>query len=110
MVNTDTEPSERLATSARLPAGLMATPAAPLPAWAVPSAAGGEDFRSMMVTRLSGTSFLASAGSCLVALVTSARLSSADTATLCGGPTTLVGARISATIFGGLAPRSMTAT
>jgi hypothetical protein len=109
-VNTETVPSERLATRTRLPALLMAIPAAPAPASTVPTTLGGEVFRSMIETLLSGTTFFGSAGSILVAAVTSATDSSGATATLEGGPTTLVGALISATIFGGDVPRSMIVT
>ena len=47
----------------------------------------------------SGTSFFGSAGSSLVAEVTSAKLSSGAIATLDGGPTTLVGTATSAIDF-----------
>ena len=46
----------------------------------------------------------------MLARVTSASDSSGETATLIGGPTTLVGTFSSATTFGGFAPRSMIVT
>src|SRR5438105_3680040 len=64
----------------------------------------------MTESLLSATSFFGSAGSTFMAPVTSAKLSSRDTATLFGGPTTLVGALTSAITFGGFADRSMMAT
>ena len=85
IVNTDTVPSLRLATSASVPAALMDTPEGPLPACSVLSTAGGDDFRSMTVTVSSGIVFVGSAGSILVDAVTSAIDSSGATATLCGG-------------------------
>src|SRR5215510_4471896 len=108
--NTETVPSERLATSASVPALLMETPAAPAPASSVAITAGGDAFRSMTESLLSGTVFLGSAGSSLVAAVTSAIDSSGATATLSGGPTTLAGALISWIALGGEAPRSMIVT
>ena len=60
--------------------------------------------------RLSGICFLGSAGSIFMAAVTRARLSSGVMATLRGGPTTLVGAAISATSLGGYVFRSITDT
>src|SRR5262245_48059286 len=101
MVKTDTVPSERLATSARVPAGLMATPAAPNPASTVATTVGGDALRSITLTLLSGTTFLGSLGSIFVAAVTRARASSGATATLEGGPTTLVGTLSSARTLGG---------
>src|SRR5437879_1450163 len=85
-------------------------PAAPAPASAVPATAGGDALRSITETLLSGTTFFGSAGSILVAAVTSAIDSSAATATLEGGPTTLVGAWTSPIILGGEAERSMIVT
>src|SRR5262249_30198293 len=108
--NTETVPSERLATSASVPALLMETPAAPAPASRVAITAGGDAFRSMTESLLSGTVFLGSAGSSLVAAVTSATDSSGATATLSGGPTTLAGALISWIALGGEAARSMIVT
>ena len=110
MVNTDTVPSARLATSARLPCRLMESPAGPLPASKVAMTCGGEAFRSMTETRLSGICFLGSLGSIFMAAVTRARLSSGVMATLRGGPTTLVGAVISATSLGGYCFMSITDT
>src|SRR5262245_49051127 len=72
--------------------------------------AGGFALRSITESLLSGTAFFGSAGSTLKAPVTSAKLSSADTATLCGGPTTLAGAFTSPINFGGETPRSMMLT
>src|SRR5262249_28695055 len=110
IVNTETVPSERLATSASVPALLMETPAAPAPASNVVMTAGGDAFRSMTESLLSGTVFLGSAGSSLVAAVTSAIDSSGAIATLNGGPTTLAGALISWSTLGGDAARSMIVT
>src|SRR5918997_6765366 len=109
MVNTETVPSDRLATSATLPAGLIATPAAPAPASMVVTSAGGDALRSMMETLLSGAVFFGSAGSTLVAAVTIAIDSSDATATLDGGPTTLVGT-LSSTVVSGDTLRSMIVT
>src|SRR5437016_11330955 len=110
MEKTETVPSERLATSASVPARLIDTPAAPLPACSCAETLGGDALRSITESLSSGAVFLGSAGSSLVAPVTSAKLSSRATATLKGGPTTLAGAWISATTLGGVALRSMTAT
>src|SRR5262245_66263735 len=110
MEKTETVPSERLATSASVPARLIDTPAAPLPACSCAEILGGEALRSMTVSLSSGTVFFGSLGSTLVAPVTSAKLSSRATATLKGGPTTLAGAWSSATTLGGVALRSMTVT
>src|SRR5262249_57908312 len=107
---TETVPSERLATSASVPARLIDTPAAPLPACSCAEILGGEALRSMTVSLSSGTVFFGSLGSTLVALVTNAKLSSRASATLKGGPTTLAGAGSSATTFGGGALTSMTVT
>src|SRR6478752_350180 len=100
IVNTETVPSLRLATSARLAARLIETPAAPAPACKVASTFGGEDFRSMTVSLSSATVLVGSAGSTFIAPVTSAKLSSGAMATLAGGPTTLAGAGNSATMRG----------
>src|SRR5438067_4307220 len=110
MENTETVPSERLATSASVPARLIDTPAAPLPACNCAKTLGGEALRSITESLSSGTVFFGSAGSILDAAVTSAKLSSRATATLSGGPITLVGASISATTLGGFALRSMSVT
>src|SRR6516225_5002358 len=110
MEKTETVPSDRLATSARVPARLIDTPAAPCPACNCAATLGGEALRSITVTLSSGTVFFGSAGSILDAPVTSAKLSSRAIATLDGGPITLVGAGISATTLGGVALRSMTVT
>ena len=107
---TDTVPSDRLATSASVPARLIDTPAAPLPACSCAETLGGEALRSITVSLSSGTIFFGSAGSTFDAPVTSAKLSSRAIATLDGGPTTLVGTGISATTLGGVALRSMTVT
>src|SRR5262245_34809144 len=107
---TETVPSARLATSASVPARLIETPAAPLPAWCWASTLGGEALRSITVSLSSGTSFFESLGSTLVAAVTSAKLSSRAIATLDGGPTTLVGTATSATALGGVELRSMMVT
>ena len=96
MVNTDTVPSARLATSASVPCRLIDTPAAPIPASSVAITAGGVARRSTTLTRLSGTVLVASAGSFLVDEVTRARPWSGVIATLIGGPTTLPGTGISA--------------
>ena len=109
-MNTETVPSLRLATSASVPARLMETPAAPLPACKVAITAGGLALRSITDSASFGTTFFGSAGSILKAPVTSAKLSPFDIATLCGGPTTLVGALSSPSTFGGETPRSMMVT
>src|SRR5580765_4775906 len=85
MANTETVPSLRLATRARVPAGLIDTPDGPLPACSVARTAGGDDLRSITVTVSSGTVFSGSEGSIRVDAVTSAIASSGDTATLWGG-------------------------
>src|SRR5512133_2687028 len=110
MENTETVPSERLATSARVPARFIDTPAAPLPACTCAEILGGEALRSITESLSSGTVFFGSAGSTLDAAVTSAKLSSRATATLSGGPITLAGTSISATTLGGFALRSMSVT
>src|SRR5213083_3212192 len=110
IVNTDTVPSLRLATSASVPWRLIEMPAALLPASSVVMTAGGDAFRSMTDTRVSGTVLVGSLGSTLLDEPTSARLSSGVRATLRGGPTTLPGAAISATNRGGEALRSMIVT
>jgi hypothetical protein len=109
-VNTETVPSLRLATSASVPCLLNDTPAAPAPALSVAITTGGAAFRSITVSVSSATTFVASAGSSLLARVTSAIDSSGETATLIGGPTTLVGTFSSASTFGGFAPASMMVT
>src|SRR5439155_1538096 len=80
---------------------LIEMPAALLPASSVAMTAGGDAFRSMTDTRVSGTVLVGSLGSTLLDEPTSARLSSGVSATLRGGPTTLPGAAISATTRGG---------
>ena len=80
----------------------MATPEAPSPVSCVAITAGGLAFRSITLTMLCGAVFFLSAGSSLVAAVTSANDSSGAMATLCGGPTRLVGILISATSLGGV--------
>src|SRR5262245_23553970 len=127
MVKTDTVPSSRLATNASVPALLMETPAAPLPACRVASTLGAvaaplptpttdltrvtrvgfSDARSMTVSLSSAMVLLGSAGSIFWLAVTRAISSRGDTATLSGGPTTLLGTSISASNFGGLARKSM---
>src|SRR5262249_495211 len=62
---TETVPSERLATSASVPARLIDTPAAPLPACSCAEILGGEALRSMTVSLSSGTVFFGSLGSTL---------------------------------------------
>src|SRR2546422_7580639 len=110
IVNTDTVPSLRLATSASVPWRLIEMPAPLWPASSVAMTAGGDAFRSMTDTRVSGTVLVGSLGSTLLDEPTSARLSSGVRATLRGGPTTLPGAAISATTRGGDALRSMIVT
>src|SRR5215831_7722507 len=105
-VKTEIVPSLRLATRTNVPALLIDTPAAPRPASRVAITAGGFAFRSITDSLLSGTAFFGSVGSILKAPVTSAKLSSRDTATLCGGPTTLAGALTSPITLGGEEPRS----
>src|SRR5438067_5633589 len=92
MVKIEIEPPWRLATSASVPCRLMESPDGPFPVSSVASTAGGLACRSMTESRLSGTVFVASAGSTLDDEVTSARPSSGVMATLNGGPTTLPGA------------------
>ena len=92
MVKIDTEPSLRLAVSASVPDGLIDTPVTPGPACRVCVTAGGLALRSMTEMRSSGAVFFGSAGSTFMAEVTIAKLSSFETATLCGTPTTLLGA------------------
>ena len=87
-------PSPRLATSTSLPSGLNETPAGAAPTSSVAITAGGESFRSMTLSLLSGTVFFGSAGSILVDATISAMLSSGAIATLCGGPTTEPGTSI----------------
>src|SRR5213594_1653833 len=99
IVNTDSVPWR-----------LIEMPAALLPASSVAMTAGGDAFRSMTDTRVSGTVLVGSLGSTLLDEPTSARLSSGVRATLRGGPTTLPGAAISATNRGGEALRSMIVT
>src|SRR5438093_588795 len=106
----DAVPSLRVATSASVPWRLIEMPAALLPASSVVVTAGGDAFRSMADTRVSGTVLVGSLGSTLLDEPTSARLSSGVRATLRGGPTTLPGAAISATNRGGEALRSMIVT
>src|SRR5205823_2897430 len=72
--------------------------------------AGGDAFRSMTDTRVSGTVFVGSPGSTLLDDPTRARLSSGVSATLSGGPTTLPGTAISATTRGGDTVRSRSVT
>src|SRR2546428_6302369 len=84
--------------------------AAPLPASSVATTAGGDAFRSMTDTRVSGTVLVGSLGSTLLDEPTSARLSSGVRATLRGGPTTPPGAAVSATNPGGAALRAMIVT
>src|SRR5438093_13758653 len=107
IVKTDTVPSTRFETSARVPARLMEIPAAPLPASSVASTLGGFALMSITVTWLFGACFFGSLGSTLLEAVTMARLSSGVTATLSGGPTTLTGAGTSPITRGGEALRSM---
>ena len=95
IVNTETVPSKRLATSASVPARLIDTPDAPFPARSVVSTAGGDALRSITVSRSSGAVFVASAGSSRVEEVTSARDSSGEIATFWGGPTIEFGTGIS---------------
>src|SRR5262245_10134358 len=109
-VKTETVPSLRLATSAKVPVLLIDTPAAPSPASSVATTAGGLALRSITDSLLSGMAFFGSAGSTLKAPVTRAKLSSRDTATLCGGPTTLAGALTSPISRGGETPMSMMLT
>ncbi len=94
MVKTLTVPSDRLATRARVPARLIDTPEAPAPARRV--AVTFRVFRSITLTTSSGTMAVGSAGSILRAEVTRANDPSGATATLDGGPITLVGAATSA--------------
>ena len=110
MVKTETVPSLRFATSARVAVRLIDTPAAPAPACSVASTFGGEDFRSITESLSSGTVLVASAGSTFIAPVTSAKEPSGATATLGGGPTTLAGAGTSARTLSVPSVKSMTLT
>ena len=110
MVKIDTEPSLRLAVSASVPDGLIDTPVTPGPACRVCVTAGGLALRSMTEMRSSGAVFFGSAGSTFMAEVTIAKLSSFETATLCGTPTTLLGACTSPNTFGGDTPMSRIVT
>jgi hypothetical protein len=107
IVNTDTVPAARLATSASVPCRLIDTPAAPAPASRVVITRGGVARRSTTETRLSGMVLVGSAGSTFVDAVISVRPWSGLIATLIGGPTTLPGTGNSATTLGGVTPRSM---
>src|SRR5438132_327749 len=89
---------------------LSEMPAALLPASSVAITAGGDAFRSMTETRVSGTVFVGSPESTLLDDPTRARLSSGVSATLSGGPTTLPGTAISATTRGGDTVRSRIVT
>ena len=100
IVKTETVPSNRLATSAMVPARLIDTPDAPLPARSVVSTAGGDALRSITVTLSSGAVLVASAGSSLVEEVTNARAPSGESATFWGGPTIELGTGSSARIRG----------
>src|SRR5688572_10346463 len=108
IVNTDTEPSPRLATRASVPCRLMDRPAGEAPVSRVARTRGGFDWRSITDMRLSLTVLVRSAGSTFIAEVTRASPSSGVMATENGGPTTLAGTGISAVARGGLALRSMT--
>ncbi len=110
IVKIDTEPSLRLAVNASVPDGLIDTPVTPAPACNVWVTAGGLAFRSMTEMRSSGAVFFGSAGSTFMAEVTIAKLSSFETATLCGTPTTLLGAWTSPSTFGGETPMSRMVT
>ena len=66
--------------------------------------------RSITLSLLSGTAFFGSAGSILIAFVTSAMDSSGAMAALDGGPTTAAGAAISAMTLGGETLRSSSVT
>ena len=83
------------------PALLMETPVAPNPISRVWVTAGGLALKSITESLLSGCTFFGSAGSIFIAPVTNAKLSSRETATLFGGPTTLVGAFTSPITLGG---------
>ncbi len=109
ILNTDTVPAARLATKARLPCRLIETPAGDKPVSSVAMILGGEALRSITDILLSGIDLVASLGSIFIADVTSARPSSGVIATETGGPTTLAGTSISATILGGDCDRSITA-
>ena len=86
----------------------MERPAGDLPASSVATTRGGVARRSTTDTRVSAVCRVGSAGSTFWAAVTSARDWSGVSATLSGGPTTLAGTAISATIRGGDAARSST--
>ncbi len=108
IVNTDTVPSPRLATRARLPCRLIETPAGEAPVSRVAITRGGVDVRSTTDMRLSLMVLVLSAGSTFMAEVTRARPSSGVMATDTGGPTTLAGTGISAITFGMPPLRSIT--
>ncbi len=100
IVNTETVPSMRFATSASVPARLTDTPEAPAPARSVARTARGDALRSITETVSSGMTFVRSAGSIFCAAVTNASDPSVVIATLDGGPTIDVGTRTSPTTFG----------
>ena len=99
-----------MATIASVPARLIETPEAPVPACSVAITAGGDARRSITDRRLSYAVFFGSAGSIFVDAVTSAIDSSGATATLDGGPMIDVGTLTSPTTLGAPPPRSMTVT
>src|SRR6516225_5021167 len=76
MEKTETVPSDRLATSARVPARLIDTPAAPCPACNSAMTLGGVALRSMTVTEsaggLAGTAFTPSMRTAFPSLAESA--------------------------------------
>src|SRR5438309_392509 len=108
IVKTDTVPSPRLATSARVPWRVIETPAGFLPVSSVAMTFGGVDVRSTTDIVLLGIRLVGSLGSSFSLAVTSASDSSGVTATLKGGPTTLPGTSTSAITFGGQLLMSMT--
>src|SRR5262245_11747374 len=110
MRKTDTVPSLRLATRARVPERLIDTPAAPRPACSVANTVGADAFRSITVNLSSGRVDFGFDGSIFVDAVTNAIDWSGAIATLCGGPTIDVGARSSPRTFGGEAPKSRIVT
>ena len=95
MPNTDTEQSPRFATSASVPARLIATPAGDVPVASVVTTRGGRIVRSMTDRRLSDTSASDSSGA---------------TATDDDRPTPLPGSSISSSSRGGSVFMSMMAT
>ena len=99
--STESVPSARLATSARSPFGLIASPEGCLPTVTVPITLGGLAFRSTRNTLLSGSSlWLQPSTAGATELATSAISPEGVIARLVGGPTTEFISGIVAVILG----------